>query len=130
MLKEKYFKEANEISRNLLEEKIVEALDNQCPVKDVVGLLVMYLFTTILFPQVSGFVPIHMFRYAEQLDGLKDLNWAEGVLNHLKQHIRYCVVWCKMIEEGRFDSSPECSDSQVRSKKKLKQAAFQDVLWL
>jgi hypothetical protein len=58
----RHFVRSGEIGRNALENRIQELVESPNPdVLDsyVVALLVMYLITTILFPQSSGSVPVH-----------------------------------------------------------------------
>lgn len=56
----------------------------------------MYIFTTILFPQTSANVPIHLFPYVENIDRLKAYNWAEGVYRMLMENIPNNALWCKL----------------------------------
>lgn len=66
LLREKYFGRKSQIRRQELEKVIVQLLDSEASTpRDVVSLLVLYLFTTILFPNTAGSVPLHLFRYAE-----------------------------------------------------------------
>jgi hypothetical protein len=46
----RHFRYNQEISHQQLEEAILKAIDDNVVAQDVVGLLVMYLFTIILFP--------------------------------------------------------------------------------
>ncbi|KAF3329802.1 Ulp1 protease family, C-terminal catalytic domain-containing protein [Carex littledalei] len=78
-LRRKFFEKRNEkITRKELEDTIIAALGNKKgTAEEIGGLLVMYIFTTILFPQNSGNVPIHLFPYVENIDRLRKYNWAE-----------------------------------------------------
>lgn len=88
MLRHRHFPRKKSIRRADFQKGIVKALDDpNCSPEDVVGLLVMYLFTTILFPQAGGAVPLHLFNYVEKLDELKKYNWGEAVFQFLLHHI-------------------------------------------
>jgi hypothetical protein len=78
----------------------LKAIDDDIATEDVVGLLVMYLFTTILFPQASGYIPIHMFHYAEDMNKLHSFAWGEAVYNLLMDNILFCSIWCHLMEKG------------------------------
>lgn len=111
-LRTKYFGRSGRISRADLENGIVKALDDKQPAKEVVGLLVMYLFTMILFPQSCGKVPVHMFPYAEDLLGLKNYNWSEGVYRMLMDNIPNNANWCKLKRDGKGIPIEEAESSQ------------------
>jgi hypothetical protein len=111
-LRTKYFRRSGGITRVQLENVIVKALDDKQPEKEVVGLLVMYLFTMILFPQNCGKVPVHMFRYVENIVGLKDYNWSEGVYRMLMDNIPNNANWCKLKRDGKGMQIEEVESSQ------------------
>lgn len=113
-----------EITRRELEDAIVKAVDDTSlcseinnKVADVVRLLVLYLFTTILFPQSTGNVPIHMFDVAENLKKLKFLNWSESVHQMLMDNIPHNAAWCKLKKDGE-EVVVESSQEEVSKKKK------------
>jgi hypothetical protein len=109
-LKNDYFgKSTRSITKKSLEEAILKALEDGKPEKDVVGLLIMLLFTAILFPQACSTVPVHLFKYAENLEQIGNYSWGEAVYLQLMTHIPYCAMWCKMMENGADDT--EESDS-------------------
>jgi hypothetical protein len=72
----RYFPPATPIKREDLEKKILRAIEEGSDASDVVSLLVMYLFTTILFPQTSGCVPVNMFYFVDNLKSLNDYAWG------------------------------------------------------
>jgi hypothetical protein len=78
----------------------LKAIDDDAVAEDVVGLLVMYLFTTILFPQASEYVPIHMFHYAEDVNKLCSFAWGETVYELLMDNIPFCSIWCHLMEKS------------------------------
>lgn len=99
VIRSRYFQPSGEISRNLLEEKILDALRERSPASDVVSLLVMYLFTMILFPQANGSVPLHMFQYVDDLDRLDTYSWGKAVYWLLRDNIPKCAAWCHEMEK-------------------------------
>lgn len=124
----KHFASNTSISRQELESAILKAIDKNCKAEEVVGLLVVYLFTTILFPQTGTTVPVHMFHYGECTTDLAGYNWGDAVYDLLMYHIPTCAAWCKLVklreEAGGISSSSESEDSSdeddVRNKKKKK----------
>ena len=135
MLRHKHFKTIRRISRQQLEEAILKAISDKCPAKEVVGLLVMYLFTTILFPQTGTTVPIHLFNYVEDIDTLYRYNWGEAVYELLMLHIPSCAAWCKLMDNGEEVEEEEkkkkiislSSDDEEEEKKKKKQKGKKKV---
>lgn len=121
-LRSRHFQQySGEITRKQLEDAIVRSIDNGPP-EDVVRLLVLYLFTTILFPQTTGNVPIHMFGIAEDLKQLKFYNWSESVYQMLMDNIPHNSAWCKLKKTGEevvVDSSQEELSNKKRKPKKL-----------
>lgn len=102
-----------------LECAIVDAIKKNCPAKEVVGLLVMYLFTTILFPRSGAAVPVHLFNYVEDVEQLYDYNWADAVYEMLKYHIPKCAAWCRNLQESGgniVDQSVDSSDEERMNK--------------
>lgn len=118
-LRRKYFKNEGEITRSQLEAAILQCIDKKVSAADIVGLLVMYLFTTVLFPQACGNVPIHMFRYAEDINRLRKYNWSEGVFRLLMENIPNNAIWCQMRSDAELKGEPmaESPEVQVRRKK-------------
>jgi hypothetical protein len=111
----RYFPPTGEISRENLELKILELLlgkEKKVPEADVVGLLIMYLFTTILFTLGSGAVPAQFFHYVDSLDRLWDYSWGKAVYNVLISSIPRCASWCRMMEG---ENNLECFDANDRS---------------
>ena len=65
-LREKYFPHHKQIRRPVIEEVIKKVVqDKNSNARDVVSLLVLYIFTTVLFPNTAGSVPLQLFRYAK-----------------------------------------------------------------
>ncbi|XP_078166159.1 uncharacterized protein LOC144560785 [Carex rostrata] len=95
VLRNKYFEPNKFILRKDLEDKISIALNENHEAKDVVGLLVMYLFTTVLFPLASGYVPVNMFQYAEDIESLCGYNWGNAVYRMLKDNIPTCSLFVR-----------------------------------
>jgi hypothetical protein len=105
VIRTRYFQPSGEITRNLLEERILDALREGSPASDVVSLLVMYLFTMILFPQANGSVPVHMFHYVDDLDSLDTYSWGKAVYWLLRDNIPKCAAWCHEMERvGGLDN--------------------------
>jgi hypothetical protein len=77
----------------------------------------MYLFTTILFPQTSGCVPVNMFHYVDDLKSLKEYAWGKACYDMLKDYIPACAAWCKaqQIEGSDNDSSGNTSTPNSNS---------------
>lgn len=102
-LRRKFFPGMRTITRIQLEKVIEAALDNNCPEmncpeNEVVSLLVLYIFTTILFPNTAGSVPFHLFPYVENLDRLYSYNWGGAVFDMLAMHIPNAALWCHLQE--------------------------------
>lgn len=119
-LRRRYFQNEGEITRSQLEDAILQTLEKKCAANDVVGLLVMYLFTTVLFPQACGNVPIHMFRYAEDIERLRKSNWSEGVYRLLMENIPNNALWCQMRADAEVKGQPivDSPEVEVRGKKR------------
>lgn len=68
VFRQKYFPGKKRIVRKDLETVIKAVIDDHSsPPEDVTGLLVLYVFTTILFPNTHGSVSMSLFRYREYL---------------------------------------------------------------
>jgi uncharacterized membrane protein len=78
---------------------------------DVVRLLIMYIFTTILFPMGSGSVPAQFFHYVDNLDKLWDYSWGKTVYNVLMSVIPRCAAWCRMMEVENYLASIDVNDT-------------------
>jgi hypothetical protein len=113
-IKSKYFNPIGEISREILELMILElVLEKEKKVleADVVRLLIMYIFTTILFPMGSGSVPAQFFHYVDNLDKLWDYSWGKTVYNVLMSVIPRCAAWCRMMEVENNLASIDVNDT-------------------
>lgn len=121
----KYFSPNKHITKPQIERAILDALDKNHAPNDVVGLLVMYLFTTVLFPQSSGYVPVHMFQYVEDVENISKYNWGDAVYGMLKDNIPSCSLWCHQMENGGVDSGgssnedEETGETEIRAKGQL-----------
>lgn len=109
-LRQKFFPGMRTISRSQLEKVIEAALKNDCPemncpANEVVSLLVLYIFTTILFPNTGGSVPMHLFGYVENLDRLNSYNWGGAVFDMLAMHIPNAALWCQLQESDELVES-------------------------
>ncbi|KAK1257186.1 hypothetical protein QJS04_geneDACA024912 [Acorus gramineus] len=69
--------------------------------EDFMKMMVLLLFSTVLFPQTNFAIPIQLLRYVDEIERLGDYAWADAVHRFLIKHI------------------PDASD-RVRSKKKEK----------
>lgn len=119
-LRSAYFRDTGKITRVDLENAILKAINEKKPEVDVVGLLVMYLFTTILFPQACGNVPVHMFSYVEKLDELHGYNWSDGVYTLLMENIPNNAIWCKLKRDGNSLPIVQDESSQEDGSRKNK----------
>lgn len=124
-LKNWYFSPRGEISRKKLEKKIKKLLhrtEPPVPVEDIVGLVIMYLFTTVLFPQASGSVPGNLFHYLDNIHTLRKYSWGKAVHGLLWYHIPKCAEWCQ--SQDRVVGNSEALESQDRAvgKKSCKKA--------
>jgi hypothetical protein len=110
----RHFRRTGRLSVRMLENAIKKALEEDANVDDVVGLLVMYLFSMVLFPLACGNVPNHLFHYASNIDRLKEYNWAEAVHRVLLDNIPNKASWCRLkrAEEtkGKLPASEEQED--------------------
>lgn len=107
MLREKYFIPTGEISRNDLEDKIKELLGAEIPVpeNDIVGLIIMYLFTMILFSQSTGSVQGKLFHYLDDVESLKKYDWGRAVYDKLILHVPKCAAWCQKKTSDKINGS-------------------------
>lgn len=103
----RYIPPATFITREALEETILRAINEGREASDVVSMLVMYLFTTILFPQTSGHVPVNMFHYVDTLESLRRYVWGKACYYMLKNYIPACAAWCRAqtFEKADHDSA-------------------------
>lgn len=124
-MRHKYFpnKVNRDITRSELEKAILKAIADKEDPEEVVGLLVLYLFTTVLFPQTTGNVPIHMFRYVENLGDLKEHNWSDGVYRMLMDHIPNNAIWCQLKKGGKNADEVESSQEEEVGNRKKKKAS-------
>lgn len=112
----RHFRRNGRLSVRMLENAIRKALEEGATVDDVVGLLVMYIFSMVLFPLACGNVPNHLFHYASDIDNLKEYNWAEAVHRVLLDNIPNKASWCRLkrAEEtkGKLQASDEEEDEE------------------
>lgn len=104
VLRNRHFPNKTTIKREALESAILDALDDTgCPPEEVVGLIIMYLFTTVLFPQTAGNVPMNLFYYVDNVLDLRLYNWGQAVFDLLMLHIPTVSKWCieKNATEGK-----------------------------
>jgi hypothetical protein len=116
-LRARHFRFNQDISRHQLEQAILKAIDDKVVADDVVELLVMYIFTTILFPQAGGTVPVHIFHYVENIEKLWFFSWGEAVFQMLMDNIPFCSIWCRNMENGEEcdgDGSSEDEDPLLK----------------
>jgi hypothetical protein len=116
-LRNRHFSPKGKISVPQLENAIRNALTKQSAEEDVVGLLVMYLFTMILFPLASGLVPAHLFHYAEDFRNLRNYNWAQAVHRVLIVNIPNNAAWCRLRRDNKTGSLDEEQDDGEKKKK-------------
>ena len=118
----RHFRRTGRLSVRMLENAIKKALEEDANVDDVVGLLVMYLFSMVLFPLACGNVPNHLFHYASNIDRLKEYNWAEAVHRVLLDNIPNKASWCRLkrAEEtkGKLQASEEQEDKDGEEEEK------------
>jgi hypothetical protein len=100
IIREKYFGGKGAITRGKLESKLKELLKKIDIVPDahVVALVVVYIFTTILFPQSNGNVPVQLFSYVDNLETLWEYNWGKAVYQMLRDSIPGCALWVQLME--------------------------------
>ena len=110
-LRWRHFRDMTRITKPDLEKAILKAIDDKCAPADVVGLLVMYLFTSTLFPQANGCVPTLFFPYVEIIEKIRTYNWGDAVHGLLMDSIPSCSSWCRRMEKGGED----CGGSSEKS---------------
>jgi hypothetical protein len=115
----RYFPPGKFIKREALEETIISAITEGSEATDVVSLIVMYLFTTILFPQTSGCVPVNMFHYVDNLISLKEYAWGKACYDMLKDYIPACAAWCQAQQIEGSGSDPGGNRSIPDSKSSI-----------
>lgn len=127
-LRRRYFGEGTgEITRRELEDAIVKAIDDENTEEEneeeVIRLLVLYLFTTILFPQSTRNVSIHMFSIAEDLKRLKFFNWGQSVYDMLMDNIPHNAAWCKLKKSGEEEVVESSQEETSKKRRKPKKAS-------
>lgn len=111
-MRKKYFKNQGDIPRKQLEAVILKAIETSEPAEEVVGLLIMYLFTMVLFPLTNGSVPLHLFHYCDNLAALRNYSWADAVYTQLMKHIPLCATWCNVMEKGGNNPTEDTSSQE------------------
>ncbi|WOL10010.1 hypothetical protein Cni_G18764 [Canna indica] len=76
------------ISRSALEKKIIE-LQHSDDLSLFTKMVILYFFCTIFFPQKNYTIPEGVVKYAENLEGLNQYNWAKAIHSFLVKHINY-----------------------------------------
>lgn len=112
----RHFHRTGRLSVRLLENAIKKALEENAHVDDVVGLLVMYLFSMVLFPLACGNVPNHLFHYASNIDRLKEYNWAEAVHRVLLDNIPNKASWCRLKRAEETKGKSQASEEEEEDK--------------
>ncbi|KAK1311228.1 hypothetical protein QJS10_CPA08g01048 [Acorus calamus] len=57
------------------------------PLEDFTKMMVLLLFSTVLFPQTNFSLPIQLLSYVDEIERLQDYAWADAVHRFLIKHI-------------------------------------------
>jgi hypothetical protein len=122
ILRNKYFPKNGEIKRAALKEKILVLLKEEgTPPEDIVGMIIMWIFTTVLFPHSSGTCPAHLFYYVDNVQNIRKYSWAKAVYDVLVESIQLCAPWVQSVEREGIASCQKRARKNDPSKGKMQE---------